>query len=70
MSIYLVKRTDHVRYEEFAAVVVIATTEDQARELAKKLDGDQAASVWDAATVSEVNPDGEPGIVLSDFNAG
>lgn len=70
MSVYLVGRTDHVRYDEFAAVVVIAATDDQARELAKKLDGDQAPSVWDAATVTVVDPDGEPGIVLSDFNAG
>jgi hypothetical protein len=70
MSIYLIARTDSVRYDEMDSVVVIAATEDQARDVAKQAGGDQLPAVWDNATVTVVDPDGEPSIVLGDFNAG
>jgi hypothetical protein len=75
MPVYLIERTDDVDYEETASFVVVATNEQQARELAKQSEQDNYSSTytatsWDEATVTEVKPDGEPRIVLADFRAG
>lgn len=75
MPIYLIKRTDDVHYDQTAGVVVIAETEAQAIALAKTNSDNGVAfsedpAVWDSATVTELNPDGEPGLVIADFRAG
>jgi hypothetical protein len=62
--LYLVKRTDVCKYDEYDAFVIRAESSERAVEIAKKR---QEASGW---TVRELSNSGEEEIILSDFNAG
>ncbi|MGI5404159.1 hypothetical protein ACQEVG_32855 [Streptomyces sp. CA-135486] len=83
MPLYKVSRTDRVDYDEFDAVVVRASNETAALEVALvQPAGDEVAS-WNVgrpmrgfmadgsnATVERVVEDGPTEIVLGSFNAG
>lgn len=72
MKLWLLKRTDRIGYDECDGFVVRAKTETDARALAAEQAGDEGKDVWlsPAVTCTELTAKGEPGIVLSSFNAG
>jgi len=69
MALFLL-RANECDYDEYSGFAVIASSEDQAREIVNKKIG---ISKWldpSQVTCVEVDPSGEPSIVLDDFNAG
>lgn len=65
-----------VGYDETAAVVVVADTEDEARSLASDRAGVEGAAVWKAPTlcrcqsIGSANRSVTPGVVCQDYRAG
>jgi hypothetical protein len=74
MNLYLVSRTDVVRYEQYDAFVVAADSEDNAKEIInKEHDPNSNYSDWSHNTETEllgISIATEPEIVLGSFNAG
>jgi hypothetical protein len=73
MNLYLLKRDDHVGYDEYSGHVIAAPQPYEARVAAAKVSADEGYAVWiHFATLTLIATDhaGEPGIVLSSFNAG
>lgn len=74
MNIYAIKRPfDEVNYDEQAGVVVVAQTEQAAREIAAMRPGDEGTKAWLNPTESECSLIGQsdlgPFLVLRDFRA-
>lgn len=80
LKIYKLERTDTVKYDEFEAFIVIASSEDDARswhpEGEVKKDDDRWPT-WtnDPSKINVVDlgiakPGSKPGVVLTNFNAG
>lgn len=70
MKLWLLKRTDEVDYDETDAMVVRADDEASAHALA--IDG---MPDWDRfkrapLDITEVTPEGEPGVIIVDFLRG
>ena len=71
MKLWIIRRLDHVGYDEHDAFVVRAETEDEARIFASK-----EGYGWDwsvptqCSTCVELTYEGVAGIVLGSFNAG
>lgn len=76
MKIFLIKNNDFVcfDYDAYSGHVIVASNENDVRELAKKCSADEGRDVWEKATVTEegiyTGTKTEPFILLSDFNAG
>ena len=74
MKIFLLRRIDQVGYDEYDALVVVAGTEDEAREMVNNTAGGYRYSAdWTDRTNVEcmvINSKTKPGIILDSFNAG
>lgn len=73
MPIYLLVRTDSVDWEENDSVVVRASSEEAARELAAKHSAFEGPSPWlspSKSTCEVVTVDGEDEVVLASYKAG
>ena len=76
MKLYKIERTDSIDYDEYDALVVRAKDEQQVRDIALGLgefekDGHYLGfGIVDNFTITEVTADGEPGVIVSSFNAG
>jgi hypothetical protein len=73
MKLWLIKRTDETDYDETHAILVRAADEDAARAMALAEDTTFRTSrpIYygfraDNITISEVTPEGEPGLIISD----
>jgi hypothetical protein len=81
-ALWLVRRTDHVGWDEWDAVVVVASSADEARAIHPNgwelWDGErwiESACGWatpDTLAVERLGEadDGKPRVVLASFNAG
>lgn len=72
MNIYLLTRHDAVGYDEYDAKVILAHSEDYARELANQRVGDEG-NIWDNRKIvscEEISLNGEARVILGSFNAG
>lgn len=79
MKLWLIKRTDDTDYDETHAILVRAETADDARAHALADDGGTRFKFQtspypvyvgfheDNITISEVTPEGEPGLIIRDF---
>ena len=72
MTLWLLKRTDRVGYDEYAGFVIRASSEREAREIAWSAASDEPRDVWlnDAVAARPIDADGKDEIILGDFNAG
>lgn len=74
MKLWLLKRPYGAQpvYDATDGVVVRAESEAGARNIASNYHGDEGVGVWltDEVTCEELTADGEPGMILQDFNAG
>jgi hypothetical protein len=74
MPLYLLKRDDSwIGYDEYVGFVVRAESEEQAREIVSKTNGQEGGKTWlDASKAScdLIDQAGSPGIILDSFNAG
>jgi len=74
MSLFLLKRTDRVGYDENDACVVRASSEAEARQVAAgELHGDEGSATWAESgniTITKLEPRGPAELVLASFNAG
>lgn len=70
----LCRHEDEPTWDVADGFVVRAETEEQARAIAAKRAGDEGSQVWlrysAGSTCEELTADGEPGIILRDYNAG
>lgn len=75
MNIYLITRTDDVDYDQPAAVVVVARSYAEARQVARTAKYSPSPRVWDAANatlklIGTALDDQPAGIILTDFLRG
>ena len=73
MKLWLLERGFDGTYDANCGFVIRAETEQEARALGEKQSGDEPDGCWldpKESKCSELLPDGEPGIVLTDFVAG
>ena len=73
MKLFILTRTDNVRYDEFDSFVVRAETEQQAREIATAADFSwpKVDERWFALTkCEELTADGPAEVIVGSFNAG
>ena len=74
MKLWLLTRfSDKPVYDVCDGFVVRATDEKAAREFAAGHCGDEGADTWrlsEQSSCIELSPNGDPGIVIQDFNAG
>ena len=75
MQIWLIERDEDIGYDEWDAKVVVAETEQAARELAALDTADEGKTVWFdqsrcVATVIGTADDPSPRVILGSLNAG
>lgn len=73
MKLWILKRIDRPDWDEMAGMVVRALDETAARGLAATEAGNEGFVVWLAAATAsceELTTDGEPEVIIMDFNAG
>ena len=75
MKIYTIKiEQGPFTWDSYKGHVVVANTEEEVRDLAKKISADEGKEVWDSAKVEHcgdsVWQETEPFILLSDFVRG
>ena len=73
MQLWLLKRLDHVSWDEFEGFVVRAKTRERAREIASKKAGEEGEMTWLDALKTSCEPIedvGEEETILEAFNAG
>lgn len=73
MKLFLLKRKTEPDYDEFGGFVLRADSSKIARYTAASKSGDEGANTWldeGLTSCEELTSDGEPGIILRDFNAG
>lgn len=65
MKLWLVRRTDDVKYDEFDSFVIRANDEEEAKKMANTHSG------WsNEVEVIEISIDGKSEVILGSFNAG
>lgn len=73
MKLWKLARLGDVDYDVNDGFVIRAESELAAREMASRTRGEEGPGTWLAAKLSscvEVTPEGDPEIILTDFNAG
>lgn len=74
MNIYLVERQDEVDYDEYRAMVFVASTPERAREMASERNGFEKPEIWldeqTTCTLIGTASGGGERLVLASFNAG
>lgn len=72
MKLWLVQRADDQDFDVLNGAVVRASTAEEARLTAASRHGDEGLAAWfrDDTLCVELTPEGTPGVILTDFNAG
>lgn len=73
MKVWIIRRIGRTNYDQHDGHVVLAPSEESAREIIATASGIEQPNIWRSrafSTCLEVDAITEPGIVLSSFNAG